>query len=77
MREIQNTPNFAPIQKMNYTRSDACQALNVSMVTLDAFLHRANDPLPSFRAGSRKILIPVKSLEAWVERETQRNTGRA
>lgn len=75
---MQNMNQNNVIPKMNYTRQEAAQALGISTVTLDAFIHRATDPLPIFKAGSRKVLIPVAELEAWVKRETERHTyGRA
>lgn len=74
---MQNAIN-STIPKMNYSRKEAALALGISLVTLDAFIHRAADPLPTFKAGSRKVLIPVDAMEAWVKRETERNTsGRA
>lgn len=73
---MQNAIN-STIPKMNYSRKEAAIALGISLVTLDALIHREADPLPTFKVGDRKYLIPVQALEAWVDRETQRNTGRA
>ena len=64
------TPNN--ITKINYTRREAAAALGVSLVTLDAYRHRANNHLPYFLAGTNKVLIPVAALNEWVMNETQR-----
>ena len=69
--------------KLTYTRAEACKALQVSLPTLDAFLKRSENPLPSIRVSARggdrcgKVLIPVSRLTAWLDEEAIRNSGRA
>ena len=53
------------------TREQAAKYLNVSLPTLDAFLHRYDNPLPCIRAG-RKYLVPLASIEAWLISESSR-----
>jgi len=66
------------MEKALITRNDASKTLNVSLPVLDAWLRRADNPLPCIRAG-RKVLIPADGLSRWIEEETARNamkTGR-
>jgi len=43
--------------------------------TLDAFMNRRDNPLPSIR-GKKLILIPVAALEQWNMEEAARSIGR-
>lgn len=56
--------------RLTLTTAQACELLQVSKPTLRAFIYREADPLPVFRYG-RGLRIPRKSLEAWLERQTQ------
>lgn len=58
-----------PIFPLTYGRENAAIAFGVSPIMIDTWLNRTKDPLPCFREG-RRILIPVKSAEEWVERQT-------
>ena len=60
--------------KLAYNPTEAAQALNVSRPTIYALMNRAEDPLPNFRVGTRR-LISVAGLKAWVERQTDENAG--
>jgi len=71
---MENTTNTN--KKVTYTRNEAAKALNVSLPTLDAWMRRADNPLPHFRAG-RKVLIPTEGLMRWTEEEATRQTGLA
>lgn len=62
-------------KRLNYTRRQAADALGISLVTLDAYMRRAENPLPFIRCGSRKILIPVQSLQKWNADEANRCSG--
>ena len=53
-------------------RETAARYMNVSLPTLDAYLHRAENPLPAIKAG-RKYLIPVSLFETWLKEEAERN----
>ena len=63
------------IKRLNYTRREAAMALGVSLPTLDAFMNRRDNPLPSIR-GKKLILIPVTALEQWNMEEAARSIGR-
>ena len=63
------------IAKLAYMRIEAADALQVSLPTLDAWIRRAENPLPSIRAG-KKILIPVEGLSVWVREEAARCSGK-
>ena len=54
------------------TREATARYLKVSLPTLDAYLHRAENPIPAIRAG-RKYLIPFTLLEVWLKDEAERN----
>lgn len=56
--------------KLAYNPTEAAQALNVSRPTIYALMNRAEDPLPNFRVGTRR-LISVAGLKAWVERQAE------
>ena len=51
--------------KMAYARKQACEITGMSFPSLDAFMHREQNPIPHFRVG-RKVLIPRAALEQWV-----------
>ena len=53
------------------SREEGRKALNVGMNSFDALIRRQNDPLPSIRVG-RRVLIPVKEFEEWMERQTKK-----
>ncbi len=53
-------------QRLALTPAEAAEAIDVSLPTLYQLTKREHDPLPSFRIG-RKILIPVLSLQRWLE----------
>lgn len=59
-----------------FTRAEAKKTLNVSFPTLDAWLRRADNPLPCIHAG-RKVLIPAEGLARWIEEEAARNAEKA
>lgn len=63
------------ITKTNYTRQEAAAAMGCSLISLDAFMHRRDNPLPFFRVGTRKVLIPVSAMQEWIEAETKRVSG--
>ena len=69
------------MEKMTLTRAEAAKALQVSLPVLDAYLHRAINPLPSVRlsaVGKRgKVLIPAEGLSRWIEEETARSAKKA
>lgn len=54
------------------TREATAKYLNVSLPTLDAYLHRKENPIPAIKAG-RKYLIPCSMLESWLNAEAVRN----
>lgn len=56
------------------TRKMAAEYLGISLPTLDSFLHRQSNPLPSIKAG-RRYIIPVEGLETWLAAEAARQTG--
>ena len=56
------------------TRQEAADVMKVSLPTLDAYLKRAQNPLPSINSG-RRVLIPVKGFERWLEEEAARCMG--
>ena len=58
-----------PIIPLAYGKDAASAAFGVSVPVIDSWIKREFDPLPFFRAGTR-ILIPVKSAEEWIERQT-------
>jgi hypothetical protein len=64
------------IKRLNYTRREAAMALGISLPTLDAFMNRRDNPLPSIR-GKKLILIPVAALEQWNMDEASRTAGQA
>jgi excisionase family DNA binding protein len=53
-------------QRLALTPAEAAEAIDVSLPTLYQLIKRERDPLPSFRIG-RKILIPVLSMQQWIE----------
>ena len=63
---------MANTQKLALTRKEAAQRLGVSLPSLDAFLRRSKSPLPHFRIG-RKVVIPVASLDEWLNEEARRH----
>lgn len=59
------------------TRKETAQMCNVSLPTLDSFMHRNDNPLPYIKAG-RKYVIPRSLFLEWLEAEAQRQmTGGA
>lgn len=64
-------------KRLTYSRREAAAALGVSLPTLDAFMNRADHPLPRIRQGYKLTLIPVAALEQWVMDEAARNSGTA
>ena len=50
-------------------RKECMAVLHIGMTSMDALLRRNNDPIPSLRIG-RKILIPRRQLQEWIERQT-------
>lgn len=59
------------MEAMVFTRQEAAEHMRVSLPTLDAYLKRERNPLPSITSG-RRVLIPVKSFELWLEEEAAR-----
>lgn len=68
------------MEKITLTRAEAAKTLQVSLPVLDAYLHRAANPLPSIRlsaVGKRgKVLIPAEGLSHWIKEEVARSTGK-
>lgn len=60
--------------KLTLTRKQAAEHCNISLPTLDQWLHRRDYPLPCIRAG-RKIVIPTDGLQSWLMEEAQRQNG--
>ena len=64
------------MEKMTLTRNEAARTLQVSLPTLDAYLRRADHPLPYIRLSANgkrgKVLIPVSGLTRWIEEESGR-----
>lgn len=60
--------------KMTYGRKEACEITGMSIPSLDAFMHREENPIPHFRVG-RKVLIPRAALEQWVIDEAKRTAA--
>lgn len=60
------------MNRITLTRAETAKALQVSLPILDAWLHRAENPIPCIRAG-RKVLIPAEELSRWINDETARN----
>ena len=58
--------------KLTLTRNEAARELSVSLPVLDAWLHRAENPLPHIRC-SRRVIIPADGLQAWLSEEVARN----
>ena len=56
-------------QRLALTPAEAAEAIDVSLPTVYQLIKRETDPLPSFRIG-RKILVPVISLQRWLEAQT-------
>ena len=52
-----------------YTMKEIKQRLGVAMNTVRNLV--ASGKLPSIRISSRRILIPVKAFEAWLEKRTK------
>lgn len=69
------------MEKITLTRAEAAKALQVSLPVLDAYLHRAANPLPSIRlsaVGKRgKVLIPAEGLSRWIEEEAARSARKS
>jgi len=69
------------MEKMTLTRTEAATVLQVSLPVLDAYLRRADNPLPCIRmtsSGKRgKVLIPTEGLSRWIEEEAARSAGKA
>lgn len=57
------------MQRLALTPAEAAEAIDVSLPTVYQLIKREVDPLPSFRIG-RKILVPVISLQRWLEAQT-------
>ena len=55
--------NTSDIEKMAYTIDEASAAFGISRSLLYTVVHRAD--FPTVRVG-RRVLIPKKSLEAWL-----------
>lgn len=62
------------MDKLTFTRKEAANYCSVSLPTLDAYLQRSHDPMPSIHAG-RKIIIPVEGLRKWLLDEAARQAG--
>ena len=53
------------------SRKELAKRYGTSLVTIDSWLHRAENPLPCVKAG-RKVLISVATADAWFEAEAMR-----
>lgn len=62
------------MEKMAYSRREAAECLNVSLPTLDIYLNRSTNPLPSIKTP-RRVLIPVEGLRQWLLDEAARQAG--
>ncbi len=62
------------MSKLAFTRKEAADYCNVSLPTLDSYLQRRRDPMPSIHVG-RKIIIPVEGLRQWLLDEAARQAG--
>ncbi len=62
------------MSKFTLTRKEAAEFCSVSLPTLDSYLRRRDNPLPSIRAG-RKWIIPVEGLRQWLLDEAARQAG--
>ncbi len=62
----------APITPSVLTRQQAADYMNVSLNSIAAFMHRAENPIPFFRVGARKILFPLDALNDWMHEEVER-----
>lgn len=62
------------------TRAEAAEALKVSIPTIDAYLHRAENPLPAIRLNTTtsrtRVLIPAELFSQWVKEEAVRCSGK-
>lgn len=52
--------------KLTYTLDQAADAINVSRPIMSELIHRKN--FPAIKVG-RKWLIPIRSLELWLEKQ--------
>lgn len=55
-----------------FTRKEAAEYMRVSINTIAAYMRRAENPLPFFKVGTRKILIPTDQLKEWIAAEVER-----
>ncbi|MEM1099860.1 MAG: helix-turn-helix domain-containing protein [Planctomycetota bacterium] len=73
------TPAPAPAsEKLGYSRVEAAALLSVSVRTIDNLIADQTSGFPIRRIG-RKVVIPRRDLEIWLDRQTeayhQRNLG--
>lgn len=61
-------------QRMALSPTEVAEVAHISRPTVYELIKRQNNPLPSFKIG-RKILIPVSSLTAWLEQQTESGSG--
>ena len=59
------------MEKLALSRKEAAELSNVSLPTLDLWLNREENRLPSIRAG-RKVLISTAMLKEWLNAESER-----
>lgn len=57
-------------ERLAYSPAEAAESIDVSRPTIYHLMERAEDPLPNFRVGTRR-LIPIESFKEWVRRQAE------
>ena len=60
------------MNKVLYERKEVAQLTGLCLVTIDKWLKREHNPLPSIKIG-RRVMIPVDAFMDWIAKETERN----
>lgn len=67
--------NTTPESAIALTIEEAASELRLGRKAILTLLHRAEDPIPSFRYGTR-VVIPRRELVEWATTQTTKETHR-
>ncbi len=61
-------------KRMALRPPEIAEVCGCSLPTVYAWIHRQEDPLPTFREG-RAMYVPIITLEKWLQRQAEQETA--